>query len=67
MHICNYHFASLERSPLGAALRMFENIWGGLPFPSQVDLPNSGIEPQSIYPSEKPGKPTPEGEAQPEI
>ena len=37
--------------------------WSGLPFPSPGDLPNPGIEPQSLalqadsLPSESPGKP----------
>ena len=41
-----------------------QNYWGGLPFPSPRDCPDSGIEPRSpvlqadfSLPSEAPGKP----------
>ena len=40
-----------------------QEYWSGLPFPSQGDLPNPGIEPASpalqtdVLPSETPGKP----------
>ena len=44
-----------------------QEYWGGLPFPSPWDLPNSGIEPGSpalqadALPSEPPGKPKEKG------
>ena len=40
-------WAAVRQAPLSLEFSRQE-YWGGLPFPSPVDLPNPGIEPASL-------------------
>ena len=59
--LCDPMGSSLHQGPPSMGFSRQE-YWGGLPFPSPGDLPNSGMEPRSpalqadALPSEPPGK-----------